>query len=183
VLLFAFSVPIFGLLLAFITMTSGMTVERQRNEIAVLRSRGAMVAQMVGIATVESLLLGAVAMAASLPISAGIAWAISRTRSFLDFSSTIWLELIWPTTIYFGLGAIACWHAGPADADLPRGARQHCHVQTRAGAQHARALWQRMWLDVIADDPGRYGIYLLRQQGSIDVLGAPPRATPSPTRC
>jgi putative ABC transport system permease protein len=41
VLLFAFSVPIFGLLLAFITMTAGMTVERQRNEIAVLRSRGA----------------------------------------------------------------------------------------------------------------------------------------------
>ncbi len=56
ILLYAFSIPILGLLLAFITLTAGLATERRRNEVAVLRSRGAMAAQMVGIAALESLI-------------------------------------------------------------------------------------------------------------------------------
>lgn len=172
VLLFAFSVPIFGLLLAFIAMTAGMTVERQRNEIAVLRSRGAMIAQMVGIAMVESLLLGAVAMAVALPASAGIAMTISRTKSFLDFSSPTSMSLNWsPTTLYFGLGAIALSIIARLMPTF-RAARDNIVVYKRERARSLRApLWQRLWLDVLLMIPGGYGIYLLRQQGSIDALG------------
>ena len=79
-LLFAFSVPIFGLLLAFITMTAGMTVERQRNEIAVLRSRGAMTLQMVGIATAESLILAPSLWGLGCPFRPGLPWP-SATRA------------------------------------------------------------------------------------------------------
>ena len=173
ILLFAFSVPIFGLLLAFIAMTAGMTVERQRNEIAVLRSRGAMVMQMVGIATVESLLLGLLALAIGLPVSAGIAMAISRTRSFLDFSNESQMLLNWsPTTIYFGLGAIALAILARLMPTF-RAARDNIVIYKRERARNLRApVWQRMWLDVLLLIPAGYGIYLLRQQGSIDALNA-----------
>lgn len=179
VLLFAFSVPIFGLLLAFITMTSGMTVERQRNEIAVLRSRGAMTAQMIGIAVVESILLGAVALVVSLPISSAVALAIGRTRSFLDFSATANFHLNWtPTTFYFGLGAILLTMLARL---LPtfRAARDNVIQYKRERSRSLKApFWQRMWLDVLLLIPAGYGIYLLRQQGSIDALDASTRGDP-----
>ncbi len=179
VLLFAFSVPIFGLLLAFITMTASMTVERQRNEIAILRSRGAMIAQMVGIATVESLLLGALALAVALPVSAGIAIAISRTRSFLDFSAPGGINLNWdPTTVYFGLGAIGLTVIARLLPTI-RAARDTIVLYKRERARSLRPpIWQRMWLDVILLVPAGYGLYQLRQSGSIDVLGASAKGDP-----
>jgi len=48
---------IIGLLLAFISLVVGLSVARQRNEIAVLRSRGATAIQIVGIAALEAGLL------------------------------------------------------------------------------------------------------------------------------
>jgi len=62
ILLFAFSIPILGLLFSFIGLTSGMTVEQRRNEVAVLRSRGARALQMTSIAAMEGLLLGLIAL-------------------------------------------------------------------------------------------------------------------------
>ncbi len=179
VLLFAFSVPIFGLLLAFITMTASMTVERQRNEIAVLRSRGAMIAQMLGIATIESMILGAISLAIAIPASAGVALAIGRTRSFLDFSSTGGVALNWdPTTLYFGLGAIALTLLARLLPTI-QAARDTIVLYKRERARALRPpVWQRMWLDVILLVPAAYGLYQLRQSGSIDVLGASAKGDP-----
>ena len=64
--LLAFSVPILGLILVFIALVAGLTVGEQRNEIAVLRSRGATTAQVVGIAALEALLLNTIALALGL---------------------------------------------------------------------------------------------------------------------
>jgi len=88
-LLYAFSVPILGLLLAFITLTAGLSVERRRNEIAVLRSRGVLAGQMIGIAFLENLLLGLVALASNLPVGMSIAQVIGQARSFLDFTAEL----------------------------------------------------------------------------------------------
>jgi len=179
VLLFAFSVPIFGLLLAFITMTAGMTVERQRNEIAVLRSRGAGIGQMIGIAVVESLILGGIALAVSLPASAGISIAISRTKSFLDFSANSDLNLNWnETTFFFGLGAIILTLLARLFPTFSA-ARSNIVLYKRERARSLeKPFWQRMWLDVILMVPALYGIYQLQQSGSIDVFGASQKGDP-----
>jgi putative ABC transport system permease protein len=179
VLLFAFSVPIFGLLLAFITMTAGMTVERQRNEIAVLRSRGAGIGQMIGIAVVESLILGGIALAVSLPASAGITIAISRTMSFLEFSAKSDLTLNWnESTFFFGLGAIILTLLARLFPTFSA-ARSNIVLYKRERARSLeKPFWQRMWLDVILMVPALYGIYQLQQSGSIDVFGASQKGDP-----
>ncbi len=179
VLLFAFSVPIFGLLLAFITMTAGMTVERQRNEIAVLRSRGAEVAQMLGIATVESLLLGLLALAVSLPVTSAIAFAIGRTRSFLDFSSETGMDLVWnATTYYFGIGAIVFTMLARLFPTI-RAAQSNIIVYKRERARSLnRPVWQTFLIGALLFAPAWYGLYQLQQSGSIDVLGASQKGDP-----
>ncbi len=184
ILLYAFSIPILGLLLAFITLTSGLAVERRRNEIAVLRSRGAMALQMVGIAALESLLLGLVALAFSIPTGMTIASLIGQTRSFLDFNAQrapLQINLSM-STLRFGLVGVALVMAAQV---LPTfGAAQHTVVSYKR--EVARTLrkpwWQRAWLDMLLLIPASYGAYLLRQQGTLvaleDTLGATPYQNP-----
>ncbi len=172
-LLYAFSIPIIGLLLAFIGLVVGLAVSRQRNEIAVLRSRGATVFQVMGIAGLEAALLGAFAFAAGVPASQRIAETIGSTRSFLNFTVDSDLRVIVTmASLRFGLAAVAVTMFAQLFPSF--GAARHTIVSyKRDQARTARApWWQRAWLDVLLLIPAGYGAYLLRQQGSITLPGA-----------
>ncbi|MBN1875128.1 MAG: FtsX-like permease family protein [Anaerolineae bacterium] len=184
ILLYAFSVPIIGLLLAFITLTSGLAVERRRNEISVLRSRGAMALQMIGIAILESLLLGGVSLLCSAPTGMSIAQIIGQARSFLDFSAGVEKLRVTITapTLRFGLAGVALVMAAQIIPTFSAAG----HTVVSYKREQARMLrapwWQRVGLDIILLVPAVYGAYLLRQQGSVvileDVFGSNPLQNP-----
>ncbi len=184
ILLYAFSVPILALLLAFITLTAGLAVERRRNEIAVLRSRGAMALQMVGISLMEGLLLGLVALLLSIPTGMSVAQVIGQARSFLDFSANLGqLRLnLSMSTLRFGLVGVALVVAAQVIPTF--GAAGHTIVSYKR--EVARLLrppwWQRAWLDLLLFIPAAYGAYLLREQGSLvslqDAFGTNPLQNP-----
>jgi putative ABC transport system permease protein len=172
ILLYAFSIPILGLLLAFITLTAGLSVERRRNEVAVLRSRGAMALQMVAIAALESLLLGAAALAVSSPTGMAIAQLIGQTKSFLDFTAKLDSLRVSVTMSTLRFGMLAVGLAMFAQITPTFGAAEHTVVSYKR--ERARMMrkpwWQRMWLDVLLLLPAGYGAYLLRNQGSVIVM-------------
>jgi putative ABC transport system permease protein len=171
VLLYAFSIPLIGLVLAFISLVAGLSIEGRRNEIAILRSRGATTMQIIAMVILEGLVLGVAALAISLPLAIGITQVIGQTRSFLDFSSGSDLNISFTqTTIRAGLIAIAL--ALVAQVMPAIGASRHTIVsykRERARMQ-GKPLWKRMWLDVLLLIAAAYGAYLLRQQGSIALL-------------
>jgi putative ABC transport system permease protein len=174
ILLYAFSIPIMALVLAFVGMSAGLSVEHQRGEIAVFRSRGATVSQVLGINLLESLLLGAIALAAGVIVGQWLASLIGHTRGFLDFSGADALRVVLtPAAIQFGvalLGLTVVAQIAPA-----LGAALHTVVTYKQ--ERARTLrgpwWQRAWLDVLLLIPAGYAAYLLRQQGSIIVPAGP----------
>ncbi|MCB0086670.1 MAG: ABC transporter permease [Caldilineaceae bacterium] len=172
VLLYAFSIPIVGLLLAFIGLVVGLAVNRQRNEIAVLRSRGATAMQILGIAALEAAILGTVALLAGIPVSEQIARVIGATRSFLNFTVENDLRIdMTLSTLRFGLAAIGVTLVAQI---LPStGASRYTIVTFKQ--EQARTIrppwWQRAWLDVLLLIPVIYGTYLLQQQGSITAPG------------
>ncbi|MCL4860385.1 MAG: ABC transporter permease [Caldilineaceae bacterium] len=173
VLLYAFSIPIIGLLIAFIGLVVGLSVNRQRNEIAVLRSRGATALQIMGIALLESLLLGAVALGLGIPVSELISRAIGATRSFLNFTVQSDLRVAMTvSTLQFGLAALGVTLIAQVVPSL--GAARHTIISYKQ--ESARTVrppwWQRAWLDVLLLIPAGYGAYLLQQQGSIVMPGA-----------
>ncbi|MGC9396228.1 MAG: FtsX-like permease family protein, partial [Anaerolineae bacterium] len=172
ILLYAFSVPILGLLFAFITLTSGMAVERRRNEVAVLRSRGARATQMVSIAAVEGLLLGAMALVISAPVGMLITALIGQARSFLNFSAQADTLQANMTTATWRFGFIGVALVVLAQVLPTFGASKHTIVSYKR--EVARMLrkpwWQRMGLDILLLIPVGYGAYLLRQQGSLVVI-------------
>jgi len=171
-LLYAFSIPILGLLFAFITLTSGMAVEQRRNEVAVLRSRGARAAQMIGIAALEGLILGLLALALSAPVGILITRLIGRARSFLNFSAQAEALRVNMTTATWRFGFIGVALVVLAQVLPTFGASQHTIVSYKR--EMARMLrkpwWQRMGLDILLLIPVGYGAYLLRQQGSLVVI-------------
>lgn len=172
ILLYAFSVPILILILTFIGLVVGLSVGRQRNEIAVLRSRGATILQVSGIAALEGILLGTVALIIGSPAGEAIAQVIGQTRSFLDFSAENNLRVdITTSTLRFGMMAVGL--ALVAQVIPTLGAARHTIVTYKL--ERARTLrapwWQRMWLDVLLLIPAIYGTYLLRGQGSIVLPG------------
>jgi putative ABC transport system permease protein len=168
ILLYAFSVPILALILTFTSLVVNLSVGRQRNEIAVLRSRGATIGQVLGIAALEGVLMGSMALVIGLPVGEMIAQVIGQTQSFLNFTGNSDLRVdITMATLRFGFIAVGL--ALVAQIMPTFGAARHTIVSYKQN--QARSLrppwWQRAWLDVLLLVPAVYGAYLLRQQGSI----------------
>ena len=168
VLLYLFSIPIVSLVITFVALVVALAVERQRNQTAVLRSRGATTAQVVGMSAMEGLVLSGLSLAAAIPLGMVLAYAIGQTRTFLDFSlaSNLRVGVSW-TTVQIGLAAIGLTLAAQV---LPTfGAAQHTLITYKQ--ERARSMrppwWQRAWLDVLILIPALYGMYVLRQQGGL----------------
>jgi putative ABC transport system permease protein len=181
-LLYAFSIPILGLILAFVGLVAGLFVNQRRNEIAILRSRGASVWQITFVATLEGLILGLFALALGIPGGIFLAHAIGRARSFLNFSAPAALRVsVTPQDVVFAIVAMSVvllvLIIGPT-----LGAAQHTLItykQDRARSTQ-KAWWQRAWLDVLLLIPTAYGIYVLSQQGSLAATSE--TALPDPLR-
>jgi len=167
-LLYAFSVPIVGLLLVFIGLVVGLSVGQKRNEIAVLRSRGATSLQIIGISVLEGVLMGIVSVAIGLLIGKWLALLIGRSRSFLDFSLPGQLRVgVTLATVRFGVAAVVL--ALIAQLGPTFSAARHTVVTYKQ--ERARTLrkpwWQRAWLDVLLLIPTAYGFYVLEQQQGV----------------
>jgi putative ABC transport system permease protein len=170
--LLAFSIPILLLVIAFITLVAGLTVNGQRNEIAVLRSRGASAIQVVSISFIEACVLGLIGLAIGIPVAAGIAQLVGRARSFLVFANGASLPVVL-TNSSIEVALVAAVIAIVATVFPVWEASQHTIITYKQ--ERARNLrppwWQRAWLDVLIMIPAAYGTYLLNKQGTIAVSG------------
>jgi putative ABC transport system permease protein len=165
-LLFAFSAPILGLILVFVGLVAGLYVSQQRNEIAILRSRGATLTQVAAMAALQGLTLGLIALVVGVPIGMLIAQAIGRSRSFLDFGTPANLRVILTPSIFaFGVLAIVIVLLFQFIVPTLNAARNTIITYKQ---ERARALrqpwWQRMWLDLLLLIIAGLGAYSLYNQ-------------------
>ncbi len=170
--LLAFSLPILLLVFAFITLVAGLTVNGQRNEIAVLRSRGASALQVISISFIEALVLAVIALAVAVPVAGGIAQLVGRARSFLVFVDSASLPVV-ITSSSIQVALVAAVVAIIATVFPIWEASRHTIITYKQ--ERARTLrppgWQRAWLDLLTMIPAAYGTYLLQKQGTIAVSG------------
>ena len=173
-LLFAFSVPILSLILAFIGLVAGLFVNQQRGEMAILRSRGASAAQVVGISLLQGILLGAVALAGGIALAYWITNAIGKARSFLDFGATAGLRVsLTPQILGFGLLGIAIILLIQVLIPTLSAAENTIVTYKQERARSFRtAWWQRYWLDVLLLIPAGYGLWQLTEQSQKALEGA-----------
>jgi putative ABC transport system permease protein len=179
-LLYAFSVPILGLILAFIALVTGLFVGQQRGEMAILRSRGASSAQVVGISMLQGIILGLVALIGGIFVGYWIAHAIGRARSFLDFTANGGLRVSLTVSILtygiIGIGVILL-----VQYLIPTlgGAGNTIVTYKQERARSLRSpWWQRFWFDLLLLIPAGYGFWQLLNQSKLALTGK--AAVPAP---
>jgi putative ABC transport system permease protein len=179
-LLFAFSVPILSLILAFIGLVAGLFVNQQRGEMAILRSRGASSLQVVGISLLQGIILGAVALAGGVGLGYVITHFIGKARSFLDFSATGGLRVsMTPQVLGYGLLGIGIILIIQVLIPTLSAAENTIVTYKQERARSFRApWWQRYWLDVLMLIPAGYGLWQLTQQSQKALEGS--KAIPDP---
>ena len=165
-LLFAFSVPIMGLIVVFIGLVTGLFVGQQRSEMAVLRSRGASRFQVAWITLLQGILLASVALAGGALLGIGIAHAIGRAHSFLNFSGADGLR-VGMTSSVLGYGILGIALILLVQILVPTlGAAANTIIsykRERARLQQ-QPWWQRYWVDLFLLLPAAYGFWTLQKQ-------------------
>lgn len=173
-LLFAFSVPILSLILAFIGLVAGLFVNQQRGEMAILRSRGASRFQVVGISLLQGIILGIIALAGGVGLGYWITSVTGKARSFLDFSAVGGLRIsLTPEALGYGLLGIAL--VLMIQVIIPTlNAAQNTIVTYKQ--ERARSLnapwWQRFYIDVLLLIPAGYGLWQLVQESKQALAGS-----------
>ncbi|MCY3912152.1 MAG: FtsX-like permease family protein [Chloroflexi bacterium] len=175
--LFVLSAPVVGLVLYFMALSTGMVVDGQRAEIAVLKSRGASTRQVVAVYLLETLPLAGLAIAVGPFLGMGIAQAMGKTLGFLEFTNRADLRLEL-TAGHYGL-AMATASLGILAILAPVvGAARRSIVTHRQQVARARRgpFYQRFFLDLGLLGLALYGYATLRSWDALPDLG--PEAEP-----
>ena len=172
ILLYVFSIPVVGLVLYFTGLVSAMVVRRQRGEVAALRSRGASRFQILGVYLLEGGLVAVAALVVGTPLAMTLAGLMGKTRSFLVLvDEPSLLVRVGERSLRYGVLALVLSVA--ANVIPAIGASGHTVVtykQERARSLR-KPLWQRFYLDFLLLVPPLYGYYMLKQRGTISILG------------
>ena len=164
-------IPSALLLLLFVAMLSQLVVDGDRAEIAVLKSRGAAGRQILTAYLIEALLLGAVGLAAGLPLAVLIVRVIGASNGFLDFVARPALPLLlsWRMLGYALLGVAI--FVGSLVLPLARAAGVSIVGLKSRRARAPRSLpWQRYLLDVALLAVAGYAYFSFRQRRAIREL-------------
>jgi putative ABC transport system permease protein len=172
--LFVFSAPILGLVLYFAGLVAALLVNRQRSEIALLKTRGVRDAQILGMYVVEWLILGAIALAAGPGIGLSFARFMGNTRSFLQFApdaQPLPLALTW-ANVQFGVAAVVLALLAALLPAAVATRRTLVDEQQQAARALRKPFWQRWYLDFLLLIPPAYGIYQLQRTGGLQIGAA-----------
>ena len=171
VLLLVFSIPVVFLVLYFIGLVSGMLVQRQKGEIAVLKSRGATSLQILLLYLIEGLMIGAAAFVLGVLLGQLVAMVMGNTKSFLLWIWRAPLPVkLTQAAIKFGLGAVALALLASLMPALAAAGYTIVTYKQEMARSLRKPAWQRYFLDFMLLVPPLYGYYVLRQRGSLSML-------------
>ncbi len=167
-----FSIPILLLIAYFVIMVAGMVVQRQQNEIAVLRSRGVSRAEVLGIYLLEGALLGIVSLVAGVFLAQYAAMLMGWTRSFLIFQprSDVAIKLS-RDGVRGGLWVVGLTLLASVLPALGAAGHTIISYKQERARSISRPLWQRFYLDLLLLIPAYYGYRQLQTRGTISILG------------
>ncbi|MCD9025885.1 ABC transporter permease [Cohnella silvisoli] len=158
-LMWSLNVPVLIMLGFYMFMVSNLIVDRQKNEIAILRSRGAARWQIVLSFAIEGLLLCAIAWAAGPFIGMGLTKVLGASNGFLEFvqRSRMPVHLNDQAFLYGGIAAAVSFLMMLIPVVLATRVSIVGHKQQLARMQRL-PFWHKAFLDVAALAVSIYGL-------------------------
>ncbi|MFQ5381183.1 MAG: ABC transporter permease, partial [Dehalococcoidia bacterium] len=166
--LFALMLQIVGIVLYYLVMVATMLQERQTGEIALLRSRGASIYQIVGMTAIEGLFICGTAVILGPLLAVGGIAVLGLTPPFQDLSNGELLHV--PLTrmafLMAGIGAGLAFVAllWPAYQAARKTMVDYKSTLARPDQQ---PLFLRYYLDLVLIGAAAFAFYQLRQRGSL----------------
>jgi len=160
--------PIAAVVLYAVAVTTGLVVERQANEIVLMRSRGAGSAQIGLLYMLEGLGVGVAGTVIGPLLGLPLARVIGHASGFLSFSGGLPFAVTLEPQTYLiaAVTAVTAFIIAILPA-LAAARRQMTAFRQEQARVTKRPLWQRLFLDVIVLALALYGYWILRHQGSI----------------
>jgi len=159
-LLFTLAAPMIAMVFYYIAMNSRQALERQRSDIAVLRSRGGSNRQIIWIFTLEGLILGTIALIAGPFLGWFMAKSIGSASGFLTFVDRKSIPIgVTPLTI--GYGAVTVFIAMSATI-IPAiifARSTIVGLKQQMARADRKPFWQRWFIDILMLGLVGYGWY------------------------
>ncbi|TVY02932.1 ABC transporter permease [Cohnella terricola] len=164
-LMWSLNVPVLIMLGFYMFMVSNLIVDRQKNEIAILRSRGAARWQIVASFAIEGALLCAVAWISGPFIGVGLTKVLGASNGFLEFvqRSRMTVHLNDQAFLYGGVAAAVSFLMMLVPVMLATRVSIVGHKQQLARMQRT-PFWHKAYLDVLALAVSLYGLYTFRNR-------------------
>ena len=161
-------IPVLILLIAFIFMVSGQILEIEKNDIAILKSRGAGKKQILYAYFLQSLIISGGGIVIGLPVSALLCQMFGSANAFLEFVSrgALSLRLTWAVIGYTLLAAIICIIAMivPVFAYAKTSIVEH---KQRKNSLKNKPVWKKLYFDVILAAVSVYGLVNFTRQKDV----------------
>ncbi len=163
--LWILAIPLILMLAFYIFMVSQLSLNYERNEIAVMKSRGASNGQILRMYFYESLVFGITSIILGVPLGVLFCRLVGATSGFLEFvhRRAIVVKLS-PEVFLYAAAAVVMFIAtmlipviSASRTTIVR------HKQVKAG-KRKMALWQKLGLDVIFLAISGYGLYTYKQR-------------------
>jgi len=172
-LMWSLNVPVLIMLCFYMFMVSNLIAERQKNEIAVLRSRGAARWQIMSSYAVESLLLCGIAFAVGPVVGMLLTNVLGASNGFLEFVQRVRLpiRITKESYVYGAIAAGACFIITLIPIIFATRVSIVGHKQQMARMVKT-PIWHKMFLDVLALGLAVYGLYTFRKRlADLQALG------------
>ncbi len=164
-LLWSLNVPLYILIAFYLYMVSNLLVNRQKPEIAVLRSRGAGRLQLIGLYTIEGLLFASIAFAIGPFIGLMLTQALGSTDTFMSFVQRESLQAELHPDVFYYAGGAAIGAFILNLIPVIYATRVSIVDQKRnAARQKPRSLWHLFGLDFILLALSGYGLFSFRRR-------------------
>ena len=164
-MLFTLAAPMIAMVFYYIAMISRQSLERQRSDIAVLRSRGASTRQIVWIYVLEGLILGAAALVIGPMIGWFMAKSIGSSNGFLSFVNREAIPVdVGLSTLIYGLAGVLLAIASSVIPAIRYARSSIVGVRQQMARVDRKPVWQRWFLDVLLLAVSAYGWYLFYER-------------------
>lgn len=164
-LLFTLAAPMIAMVFFFIAMNARQSLDKQRSDIAVLRSRGAGTRQIIWIYLLEGLLLGGIALAIGPFLGWFMAKSIGSANGFLSFVNRKSIPVGFSTEAMVAGGAavLLAILATVIPAVIYARSSIVSYKQDLARSDR-KPLWQRWFFDVLLIAAAGYGWYMFNER-------------------
>ena len=161
-------IPLILMLVFYIYMVSQLSLNYERNEIAVMKSRGASNVQILRMYFYESAVLGLLSLLIGVPLGILFCRVVGATSGFLEFVQRRSIVVkISPEAILYAAAALLLFIAtmlipvvSAARTTIVR------HKQGKAG-KRKMALWEKLGIDVIFLAISGYGLYTYEKRQAV----------------